>query len=96
MTDNTKKIVVKKERLCMYNVKIFISFLCLILISGCATTSSTENYHNATRYYTLHIISEPSGVKIEVNGNYIGETPVDYTVKCSLDPYMYALGGIPM
>jgi len=70
--------------------KIFGLILCVCLLtSGCATTSIAERMEET---YTFEIISEPSGAKIEINGNYIGETPLEYTVTCDIDTDFYQMG----
>ena len=65
--------------------KIPLLFLMIISFSGCYTLQSQspdQVYHSYDRYYTFEITSESSGVKIEVNNNYIGNTSISYTVKC--------------
>ena len=42
----------------------------LVGLAGCATEVPVRT----------HFISEPPGTRIEVNGNYIGTTPVDFTL----------------
>lgn len=75
--------------------KISFLFLMMIFISGCytlQTQSPDQVYHSYDRYYTFEIVSEPSGVKIEINNNYIGNTPISYTVKCDIDKLMFSYG----
>jgi hypothetical protein len=33
----------------------------------------------------VEVLSEPPGARIEVNGNYIGDTPITTTLQCSPD-----------
>ncbi|HLD40861.1 MAG TPA: hypothetical protein VJA84_01640 [Candidatus Omnitrophota bacterium] len=50
--------------------KISFLFLMMIFISGCyilQAQSPGQTYHNYDRQYTFEIVSEPGGVKIEIN-----------------------------
>lgn len=71
-------------------MKIFILCFCLILVSGCANISNAyKNTYNRYSYgynyysYEVHITSDPSGAKIEWDNNYIGQTPLTYTISGS-------------
>lgn len=50
-----------------------IAVLSVLFVAGCATT--TPSNYNEWVYPTL-IESEPPGVRIEVNGEYVGITPL--------------------
>lgn len=63
----------------------FLIILFCSIISGCATTT----YDDFTVPHTLNILSDPVGAKIEINGNYIGSAPIQYTFKFTADPYLY-------
>jgi hypothetical protein len=43
----------------------------LLLLAGCATKP------RQVQYPTIAITSEPSGARIEIDGDYIGETPLE-------------------
>jgi len=66
----------------MKKVLTVLIALMLILLYGCLTTeysSSTTTPKTTTppiSSFTVEIVSEPSGAVIEVNDNYVGETPV--------------------
>ena len=47
----------------------------MLLLVGCATT----------RYQAVQIISDPPGAKIEINNQYVGETPVTLTIPYVVD-----------
>ena len=47
----------------------------LLLTSGCATT----------QYRAVSIISDPPGAKIEINNNYVGQTPLTTTLSYVVD-----------
>ena len=55
----------------------------MMLLVGCATT----------RYQAVQIISDPPGAKIEINNQYVGETPVSLTIPYTVD-YSQNLNGI--
>ncbi len=57
----------------------------ILLLGGCETTPtptqiSTLPENQITRF-SVEIISEPSGAKIEVNKNYVGETPLKIDIE---------------
>ena len=68
----------------------FLILLCLLL-EGCAFSRGTQmlatregtcrKVGKAIYYkdYDIHIVSEPSGVKIEWDNEYLGKTPLTYT-----------------
>ncbi len=47
--------------------------------SGCGTTGSITS--PAVKQFSVEIISEPSGAKVEVNDNYMGETPLTINIE---------------
>ena len=53
------------------NFVVVASVLCL---SGCVPMETINS--DGVNSFPVEIISEPSGAKIEVNNNYIGETPL--------------------
>lgn len=62
--------------------KIVYLLALVIFIAGCATAPYNacvyDSWNGGYLYnnYSIEIISEPSGAKIEVDNNYIGETPL--------------------
>lgn len=64
----------------------FIVVLSALLIAGC-TTTRPSNYEEWV-YPTL-IQSEPAGARIEVNGEFIGSTPIQVVL-----PRMYRYGWV--
>jgi hypothetical protein len=56
--------------------------LAAIAFAGCTTPSSTTQYTPAT--HQVEILSEPAGARIEVNDNYVGDTPLTITVATNL------------
>lgn len=55
--------------------KLIMLLLGVVLISGCATGANIKVVSSLTNKST-EIISDPVGARIEINGEYIGETPV--------------------
>ncbi len=51
----------------------------MCILWGCASTGGTKA-HPEYQVETL-ITSEPSGARIEINGNYIGDTPVTTRIR---------------
>ena len=67
-------------------LKVIIIFITVLILGGCQTTKngiypSYSNESSATKNFTVKIISEPSGAKIEVNNNYVGKTPLTIKVE---------------
>lgn len=61
----------------------------LLILCGCATEPIPYDYYRFNDIigdytyndYKIEITSEPSGARIEWNGDYIGVTPLEYVVK---------------
>ena len=67
-------------------LKIIIIFITILMFGGCQTTKdgvypSHPNEFSVTKNFTIKIISEPSGAKVEVNNNYVGKTPLTIKVE---------------
>ena len=45
----------------------------ILLLSGCETMDVKSS---SVQEFPVQVVSEPSGAKVEVNDNYIGETPL--------------------
>jgi hypothetical protein len=55
-------------------MKMFLLGVLVIFSIGCANVRTASHGPITTKF-----ISSPSGARIEVNGSYIGNAPVDYT-----------------
>jgi len=67
----------------MRRFKLMNIFLCaslLILTAGCATVGGPSDPIHQTTLMT-EIISDPPGAKIEINDEYVGETPLTIHIK---------------
>lgn len=80
----------------MMSKQAIVLLAMLLTLQGCATTqeSNTSRFWGDGGFgkmqykdYQIEIISEPSGAKIEVDNNYIGETPLIYTGNGDLGPF---------
>jgi len=47
-----------------------------LLLGGCQTMETMPSASTAISKFPVHIVSEPSGAKVEVNDNYVGMTPL--------------------
>ncbi len=65
--------------------KLFFLFVMVMLVNGCATLNSVPNGQckwnsvwggTMCNNYEVEFVSDPPGAKIEINNNYIGETPI--------------------
>jgi len=65
---------------------IIISIITVLIFNACQTTKdgiypSYFDESSATKNFTVKIISEPSGAKVEVNNNYVGKTPLTIKIE---------------
>lgn len=60
-------------------ISILLIAVMILFLSGCETTQLTTS--PKTKLFPVVIISEPSGAKIEVDDNYIGETPLNINLE---------------
>lgn len=83
--------------------------VCIVLFSsGCATkdvsTTKDVSSSSAVKQFSVEIISEPSGAKVEVNDNYVGVTPLTidlegwestrtFTRRCTIVAHPVRAGG---
>ena len=62
--------------------KVLIACCALALVSGCASIDQAQNtcmregLNYVYKDYVVAITSEPSGAKVDWNGEYIGDTPL--------------------
>ncbi|WDP93000.1 MAG: PEGA domain-containing protein [Desulfobacter sp.] len=64
-------------------INFLIAAVILSLLSGCKTTPKqiSTSPKNQVKIFPVKIVSEPSGAKIEVNKNYVGETPLTINIE---------------
>lgn len=60
----------------MSKASVYPVVLLLLSVSGCQTLGSSVSLGSKTAKFSVEIISEPSGAKVEINDNYIGKTPL--------------------
>ena len=78
-------------------IKILIILITVLLFSGCQTANNGLNplyssESSKVKMFTVKIISEPLGAKIEINNNYVGETPITVKVEGWQDTQTFIRG----
>ena len=58
-------------------MRIITTITMFLFLSGCETMNNgAKSSYPSTKNFSVNIISEPSGAKIEINNNYVGKTPI--------------------